>query len=85
MSTAGQRVQLTLGSSVGTNTVSVSVAGISQTVTFTAEGVIVVSIPDASLRAKIETALGKAPDTPITKAEMATLTTLMGQVPALAT
>ena len=69
---------LTLGSSVGTNTVSVSVAGISQTVTFTAEGVIVVSIPDPSLRAKIETALGKAPDTPITKAEMATLTTLDG-------
>ena len=35
-----------------------------------------VAIPDANLRAAIETALGKASDAPISKAEMATLTVL---------
>ena len=69
---------LTLGSGVGTHTVSVSAAGISEMVTFTAEGVVVVSIPDPNLRAKIETALGKVSGASITLREMATLTSLDG-------
>ena len=38
-----------------------------------------VSIPDANLRAAIETALGKARGAPITEAEMASLTSLGGR------
>ena len=38
-----------------------------------------INIPDPNLRAKIETALGKAPGDPITATEMATLTTLNAQ------
>ena len=63
---------LTLASKPGPNTVSVSVEGISDPVTFnTGTGV---NIPDPNLRAKIETALNKKAGTPITAAEMATLT-----------
>ena len=45
----------------------------------TATQVISVNIPDANLRAKIESALGKTSGDPITAAEMATLTTLTAQ------
>ena len=38
-----------------------------------------VTIPDANLRAAIETALGKARGAPITRAEMASLTSLEAQ------
>ena len=63
---------LTLASKPGPNTVSVSVKGISDPVTFnTGTGV---NIPDANLRAKIETALNKQAGAPITDTEMATLT-----------
>ena len=64
---------LTLGPNQGTNTVSVSAAGISQTVTFNAVAGAPVDIPNANLRAKIEAALGKAPGTTITTAEMTNL------------
>ena len=50
---------------------------ISSDATATATGT--VTIPDPNLRAKIETALGKAPGAPISAAEMATLTSLSAQ------
>ena len=65
---------LTLGSESGTNTVSVSVEGSSNTVTF--NDTVAVNIPDANLRAKIETAVNKQAGDPITEADMATLTRL---------
>ena len=55
---------LTLGQNPGTNTVSVSAAGIEGTVTFNAVAGAPVDIPDANLRAAIETALGVAPGAP---------------------
>ena len=69
---------LTIGSDGDTNTVSASieVEGISETVTFSnvvEEGV---HIPEPNLRGAIERVLGKAPGTPITAEEMATLTSL---------
>ena len=65
---------LTLGSNRGINTVSVSVAGSAQTVTFTAVAeAAAVAIPDAKLHAAIETALGKASGAPLTTADMAML------------
>ena len=67
---------LTLGQNPGTNTVSVSAAGIEETVTFNAVAGAPVDIPDANLRAAIETALGVAPGAPITAGEIATLTEL---------
>ena len=67
---------LTLGQNPGTNTVSVSAAGIEGTVTFNAVAGAPVDIPDANLRAAIETALGVAPGAPITAGEIATLTEL---------
>ena len=71
--------QLTLGNSIGKNTVRVSIEGIFQTVTFNAVAGDGVNIPDPNLRAKIEEALGKASYAPITVAEMATLTELEAQ------
>ena len=67
---------LALGSDGDTNTVSASVEGISQTVTFSDVAEEGVDIPDPNLRAAIETALGKASGDPITEAEMETLTSL---------
>ena len=68
--------RLTLGPNRGTNTVSVSAAGIEQSVTFTAVAEAAVNIPDSNFRAAIEDALGVAPGTPIVPADMATLTRL---------
>ena len=67
---------LTLGTNVGTNTVSVSASGIEGTVTFNATMEAAVNILDTNLRAAIETALGKAEDDPIAPSEMTTLTRL---------
>ena len=64
---------LTLGLNLGTNTVSVSAAGIKGTVTFNSVAETAVDIPDSNLRAAIGDALNKAPDTPIAPAEIATL------------
>ena len=64
---------LTLGPNMGKNTVLVSVAGIAQPVIFTAVAEPAVAIPDANLRAAIETALGKVPGTLIVSVEMAAL------------
>ena len=69
----------TLGQNFGTNTVSVSAAGIEQAVTFIAIAEAVVDIPDPNLRAAIETALGKAEGDSITPSEMAALTRLEAQ------
>ena len=67
---------LTLGPNPGTNTVSVSAAGIEGTVTFNAVAEAAVDLPDSSLRAAIETTLGKASGAPITASDMARLTRL---------
>ena len=67
---------LTLGTNVGTTTVSVSAAGIEHPVTFNAVAEAALDIPDPNLRAAVETVLGKAKDDPITPSEMATLTRL---------
>ncbi len=66
---------LTLGAD-GENTVSASVEGISETVTFSDEPEEGVHFPDLNLRAEIESALNKQAGDPITEAEMATLTRL---------
>ena len=65
---------LTLGSSLGRNTVEVSAEGI--TVTFNALAIAPVVIPDPKLQAAIANALGKAEADPIGPWEMATLTFL---------
>ena len=65
--------RLTLGTNLGTNTVSVSALGVGQSVVFNAVAEAVVNIPDPNLRAAIETALGKRDGDPITPSEMATL------------
>ena len=67
---------LTLGANLEANIVSVSAAGIEQTVTFTAVAGAAVDIPDQNLRAAIENVLGKLSGTPIAPSEMATLTRL---------
>ena len=67
---------LTLGPNLGTNTVTVSAAGIEGTVTFTAVATAPVKILDLNLRAAIEAALQVPPNTPIAPAAMATLTGL---------
>ena len=67
---------LTLGPNIGTNTVSVSAAGIERTVTFNTMVEAVVDLPDTNLRAAIETVLGKAEGDSITPSEIATLTRL---------
>ena len=66
---------LTLGAD-GENTVSASVEGISDTVTFSDEPEEGVHIPDPNLRAAIESALNKQAGDPITVEEMETLTYL---------
>ena len=68
---------LTLGPNLGTNTVEVSAGGIGQVVTFqaVAEGPIV--IPDAALRAAIESTLDKTAGAPIAKADMTLLLNLV--------
>ena len=68
---------LTLGPNPGTNTVSVSAAGIEGLVTFNAVGVGAVDIPDPNLRDAMETTLGKASGEAITTDEMKTLTVLI--------
>ena len=65
---------LTLGPNLGTNTVSVSAAGIERTVTFNAVTEAPVDIPDPNLRAAVEDALGKNAGDPITATEMEILT-----------
>ena len=65
---------LTLGRNLGTNTVEVSAAGF--TVTFNAVAEAAAHIPDANLRAAIETALKVAPGDPIAPVEIETLTAL---------
>ena len=64
---------LTLGPNIGTQTVSVSAAGIESTVTFNTMVEAAVDLPDLNLRAAIETVLGKAKGDSITPSEMATL------------
>ena len=64
---------LTLGPNLGTNTVSVSVAGIEPTVTFNSVARAAVDIPDSNLRTAIETTLGLALSNPIALSEMAAL------------
>ncbi len=64
---------LTIGTNLGTNTVSVSATGIGETVAFNVVADAAVDIPDANLRATIETARGKAPGESITGADMAML------------
>ena len=63
---------LTLGPNLGANTVEVSAAG--YTVIFNAVAGAAMDIPDANLRAALETTLRGAPDNLIASAEMATLT-----------
>ena len=65
---------LTLGPNLGTNTVEVSAAGF--TVTFNAVAEAAAHIPDANLRAAIETALKVVPGDPIAPVEIETLTVL---------
>ena len=71
---------LTLGQNPGTNTVSVSAAGIEGTVTFNAVAEAAVNIPDPNLRAAVESALSKPKGGPITLSEMANLTRLMDEL-----
>ena len=63
------------GSLTGTITVTINITVVAETSTATTA----VNIPDTNLRAKIETALGKASGAPISAAEMATLTSLSAQ------
>ena len=67
---------LTLGPNLGTNTVSVSAAGVEQTIAFNAVARAAVDIPDSNLREAIETALGVVLSNPIALSEMAALTRL---------
>ena len=64
---------LTLGSNRGINTVSVSVTGIAQPVTFTAVAEAAVVIPDPHLRTAINKTLDKASGDTITTVDMASL------------
>ena len=70
---------LTLGQNPGTNTVSVSAAGIEGAVTFDAIAAAAVDLPDPNLRAEVLTARGKSKNDPITPSEMARLTRLEAQ------
>ena len=63
------------GSLTDTITVTINVTNIAETSTATTT----INIPDNNLRAKIETALGKASGDPISAAEMETLTSLTAQ------
>ena len=66
----------TLGKNLGTNTVSVSAAGIDDPVSFNAVTEAPVNISDPNLRAIVESALRVASGAPITAGEIATLTEL---------
>ena len=68
--------RLTLGPDTGTNRVSASVEGISESVTFSDVPELPVTIPDSNLRAAIEARLDKASGDPITPSDMARLTDL---------
>ena len=68
------QITLTLGPTLGTNTVEVSAAG--STVTFNVVAEAAVHIPDLNLRAAIEATLKVAPGTPIAPVQMETLTSL---------
>ena len=73
------QVRLTLGQTVGTTTVSVAVPEISQPVRFTATALLLsspVTVPDAALRARIATTLGKPPSGSLTVGDMLRLTAL---------
>ncbi len=63
------------GSLADTIAVTINVTNIAETSTATTA----INIPDSNLRAKIETALGKASGDPISAAEMETLTSLTAQ------
>ena len=70
---------LTLGRTTGTATVRVAAAEISQSVEFTATGVLLsapVTVSDAALHAVITSALGKSPNSNLTISDMLKLTTL---------
>ena len=69
----------TLGTRLGTNTVSVSAARIEHTVTFNAVAEAAVDIPDTNLRAAVESALGKPKGGTIILSEMANLTRFHAQ------
>ena len=71
--------RLTLGPDTGTNRVSASVEGISESVTFSDVPELGWTIPDPNLRAAIERTLGKASGDPITASDMARLTDLFAQ------
>ncbi len=66
---------LTLGPSLGVNTVEVSALG--RTLTFNAVAGAAVGLPDPTLRAAIETKLSMATGTPISPADIATLSWLV--------
>ena len=73
------QVSLTLGQTAGTTTVSVSALEISQPVRFTATALLLsslVTVPDAALRTKIATTLGKPPSGSLTVGDMLRLTAL---------
>ena len=70
---------LTLGSHLGTNTVSVSAEGIEGTVIFNAVAAAAVDIPDPNLRTAIKSALGKTSGVTITMSDMARLAHLDAQ------
>ena len=77
--TGRAQARLTLGQTVGTATVSVAAAEISQPVRFTATAPLLsspVTVPDTALRAKIAETLGKSPGGSLTMADMLTLTAL---------
>ena len=67
---------LTLGVNLGTNTVSVSAAGIDQPAIFNAVVEAAIDIPDPNLRAAVLTTLNKPKNDLITPSELATLTRL---------
>ena len=70
---------LTLGRTVGTTTINVAAAEISQPVEFTATGVLLnapVTVSDAALHAEITSVLGKSTSSNLTVSDMLKLTTL---------
>ena len=71
------RTLLTLGATVGMDTVKAFVEGVSDTLIFSTVPIRSVTITDANLRAVIEDILGKARDASITNAEMLRLTRLI--------
>ena len=70
------RTRLTLGATVGMDTVKAFVEGASDTLIFTTMPIMSVTIPDDSLRAMIELYLGKSAGDTITNVDMLRLTRL---------